>query len=110
MQIIKGKNNMSIATTSKWIKRKLAIAFLLPVLTSCATYNSSFSCGDARGANCMSMDRVDRMIANGEIENFTDKKKNCRGRKCKESQKHDVLLQPITKEVVSDYQLSGEAI
>ena len=110
MQIIKGKNNMSIATTSKWIKRKLAIAFLLPVLTSCATYNSSFSCGDARGANCMSMDRVDRMIANGEIENFTDKKKNCRGRKCKESQKHDILLQPLTTEAVSEYQLSGEAI
>ena len=109
MQLIKGKK-MSIATTSKWIKRKLAIAFLLPVLTSCATYNSSFSCGDARGANCMSMDRVDRMIANGEIENFTDKKKNCRGRKCKESQKHDILLQPLTTEAVSEYQLSGEAI
>ena len=109
MQLIKGKK-MSIATTSKLIKRKLAIAFLLPVLTSCATYNSSFSCGDARGANCMSMDRVDRMIANGEIENFTDKKKNCRGRKCKESQKHDILLQPLTTEALSEYQLSGEAI
>ena len=80
-------------------------------LSGCSTYSSSFSCGDARGANCMSMDRVDRMIANGEIENFTDKKKkNCRGRKCKESQKRDVLLQPMTKEVTSDYQLSGEAI
>ena len=101
---------MSIATTSKWIKRKLAMALLLPVLTSCATYNSSFSCGDARGANCMSMDRVDKMIANGEIENFTDKKKNCRVRKCKESQKYDALLQPITKAPVSDYQLGEEAI
>ena len=109
MQLIKGKK-MSIATTSKWIKRKLAMALLLPVLTSCATYNSSFSCGDARGANCMSMDRVDKMIANGEIENFTDKKKNCRGLKCKESQKHDALLQPITKAPVSDYQLGEEAI
>ena len=58
----------------------------------------------------MSMDRVDRMIANGEIENFNEKKKNCRGRKCKESQKHDILLQPMTKAVVSDYQISGEAI
>ncbi len=108
MQLIKGKNKMSIATTSKWIKRKLTIAILLPLLTSCATYNSSFSCGDARGANCMSMDRVDRMIANGEIETFTDKKKNCRGRKCNESQKHDTLLKPMTKAVVSDYQLNGE--
>ena len=101
---------MSIATTKKGIKRKLAIALLLPVLTSCATYNSSFSCGDARGANCMSMDRVDRMIASGEIENLHSKKKNCRGRKCTESEEHDALLQPMTKAAVSDYQLSGEAI
>ena len=58
----------------------------------------------------MSMDRVDRMIANGEIENIHSKKKNCHGRKCKESEKHDALLQPMTKAAVSDYQLSGEAI
>ena len=58
----------------------------------------------------MSMDKVYRMIANGEIENFTDKKKNCRGRKCAESQKHDTVLQPMTKAAVSDYQLSEEAI
>ena len=101
---------MNIEKNKIGLKGKLTIAILLPLLTSCATYNSSFSCGDARGANCMSMDRVDRMIANGEIENFTDKKKNCRGRKCKESQKHDILLQPLTKEAVSEYQLSGEAI
>jgi hypothetical protein len=101
---------MNIEKNKIGLKGKLIIAILLTLLTSCATYNSSFSCGDARGANCMSMDRVDRMIANGEIENFTDKKKNCRGRKCKESQKHDILLQPLTKEAVSEYQLSGEAI
>ena len=96
----------------KKIVKYKAVSLLLTsiVLSGCSTYSSSFSCGDARGANCMSMDRVDRMIANGEIENFTDKKKNCRGRKCKESQKNDVLLQPMTKAVVSDYQLSGEAI
>ena len=101
---------MNIEKNKIGLKGKLTIAILLPLLTSCATYNSSFSCGDARGANCMSMDRVDRMIANGEIENFNEKKKNCRGRKCKESQKHDILLQPMTKAVVSDYQISGEAI
>ena len=96
----------------KKIVKYKAVSLLLTsiVLSGCSTYSSSFSCGDARGANCMSMDRVDRMIANGEIENFTDKKKNCRGRKCKESQKNDVLLQPMTKAVVSGYQLSGEAI
>ena len=89
-----------------------AVSLLLTsiVLSGCSTYSSSFSCGDARGANCMSMDRVDRMIANGEIENLHSKKKNCRGRKCTESEKHDALLQPMTKAAVSDYQLSGEEI
>ena len=90
--------------------RVISVLITSIVLAGCSTYSSSFSCGDARGADCMSMDRVDRMIANGEIENFNEKKKNCRGRKCTESQKHDTLLLPVTKAVVSDYQLSGEAI
>jgi len=102
------KNMMNWKKIAKYQATSLLLTSIF--LTGCSTYSSSFSCGDARGANCMSMDRVDRMIANGEIENFTDKKKNCRGRKCKESQKSDVLLQPMTKAVVSDYQLSGEPI
>jgi hypothetical protein len=96
----------------KKIVKYKAVSLLLTsiVLSGCSTYSSSFSCGDAGGANCMSMDRVDRMIANGEIENLHSKKKNCRGRKCTESEEHDVLLQPMTKAAISDYQLSGEAI
>jgi hypothetical protein len=74
---------MSITTINKAINKKLAITMLLPLLTSCATYSSSFSCGDARGANCTSMDKVDAMIASGEIERFNQEKKTCRGRKCK---------------------------
>ena len=62
----------------KKIVKYKAVSLLLTsiVLSGCSTYSSSFSCGDARGANCMSMDRVDRMIANGEIENLQSKKKN----------------------------------
>jgi len=41
-------------------------------ISSCATYKSSFSCGDAEGASCISMDRVDLMIQNGEIERFNE--------------------------------------
>jgi hypothetical protein len=95
----------------KMVKYRAAALLLTGIfLSGCSTYSSSFTCGDARGANCMSMDRVDRMIASGEIENINSKKKNCRGRKCKESEKHDALLQPMTKTAVSDYQLSEEAI
>ncbi len=53
------------------------------ILSGCSTYNTKFACGDARGANCMSMDRVDRMISNGQIEEYTQQKQKCRGRKCK---------------------------
>ena len=102
------KNMMSWKKIVKY--RAVSILLISFVLSGCSTYSSSFSCGDARGANCMSMDRVDRMIANGEIENLHSKKKNCRGRKCTESEEHDALLQPMTKAAVSDYQLSGEAI
>ena len=48
-------------------------------VSGCAVYNSSFSCGDAKGANCMSIDRVARMIASGEIERFNESLKECKG-------------------------------
>ncbi len=62
----------------------LVLALLVSlILSGCSTYNTKFACGDARGANCMSMDRVDRMISNGQIEEYTQQKQKCRGRKCK---------------------------
>lgn len=47
---------------------------LLTSLSGCATYHSSFNCGDAKGAYCASMDHVDLMINNGEIENFNEQR------------------------------------
>ena len=76
---------MNIENHKMGIQKKLLIVMLLPLLTSCATYNSSFACGDARGANCTSMDKVDRMISSGEIERFNESRKKCRGRHCKGS-------------------------
>jgi hypothetical protein len=49
---------------------------LLTLLSGCATYKSSFNCGDARGAYCASMDHVDQMINSGEIENFNERRLN----------------------------------
>jgi hypothetical protein len=47
---------------------------VLLTLSGCATYNSSFNCGDAKGAYCASMDYVDRIINSGEIENFNEQR------------------------------------
>ena len=82
---------MNIARNKKGIKGKLLIAILLPLLTSCATYNSGFSCGDARGVACTPMEKVDQLISSGEIEAYTARKKKCRGRACKSSAKRDDL-------------------
>ena len=49
-------------------------SILLLTLTSCATYKSSFNCGDAKGAYCASMDSVDQMIKSGEIERFNEQR------------------------------------
>lgn len=90
---------MNITKNKVGIKLKLAIVMLLPLLTSCATYNSSFACGDAKGANCTSMDRVDRMIASGEIERFNEVGGKCRGRRCKRT---DSSSSDVSLEVASD--------
>lgn len=63
------------------------------ILSGCSTYNTKFACGDARGANCMSMDRVDRMISNGQIEEYTQQKQKCRGRKCKVQKSGNVFAE-----------------
>lgn len=50
------------------------------LLSGCSTYNSSFSCSDARGLNCVSMSMVDQRIQSGEIEEV--ELSNCKGRNC----------------------------
>ena len=82
----------------------LVLALLVSlILSGCSTYNTKFACGDARGANCMSMDRVDRMISNGQIEEYTQQKQKCRGRKCKAQRNINVFGEEVLekKESVS---------
>lgn len=93
---------MNIAKNDMGTKRKLVIAMLLPLLTSCATYKSEFSCGDAKGASCRSMDNVGLMIKSGEIDRFTDaSRKKCRGRKCHQD-KSDAIYAPSLREGGND--------
>lgn len=75
-------------------KRRLLLTILsmLPMVlvSGCSTYKSSFGCGDAKGAECYAMDRVDRMIASGEIEIFNEARYRqnngrCQGGNCRRS-------------------------
>ena len=53
----------------------------LGLLQSCSTYNSSFSCSDARGLSCLPMSIVNQRIDSGEIEEV--EMTSCKGRNCK---------------------------
>ena len=62
----------------------LAICLVASLLSSCAVYKSDFSCPDAKGANCTSIERVYQMIESGEIDEYTESKdKKCKGKNCK---------------------------
>lgn len=80
------------------LQRRIAAIVLLMIVPSilggCKTYNNAFSCGDATGAKCMSMDNVDRMITSGEIERFNEarNKSNCRGRSCNGARTQDEIF------------------
>lgn len=101
---------MNIKKTIKGLKSKLMVLIIMPLLTSCATYNSSFACGDARGAACTSMDNVYRMIVSGEIERFNTAKKNCRGQKCKRSlDDRGIVLQSSSNKYVPTHYADQEA-
>ncbi len=64
--------------------RKIILSLSLSfVVTSCSAYNSSFSCPDAKGGTCMSIDKIDHLIKSGEIERVTKTDTKCHGLKCK---------------------------
>lgn len=79
-------------------KKLVVTLLLLPFLTSCATYNSGFGCGDAKGVPCTPMERVDLLISNGEIEHYVSGKKRCRGRACRKQQQDDVLVKALLQD------------
>tara|TARA_B110000503_G_scaffold70424_1_gene109573 strand:+ start:2164 stop:2499 length:336 start_codon:yes stop_codon:yes gene_type:complete len=64
----KSKIQMRVTKLSKIIVSTI----LIVNLTGCATYKSSFNCGDSKGVYCAPMDRVDQMINSGEIERFNE--------------------------------------
>lgn len=74
------------------------ILLVCSILSSCSTYSNSFACGDARGAACISMDKVDRMIASGEIERFNKARRKCRGRKCKGNPEESIAVMQSSAE------------
>jgi hypothetical protein len=74
---------------------------LLLNLAGCSTYGSSFGCGDASGVKCMPMDKVDRLIASGEIEEYT-KVPECKGFRCKRSKVVRERELPVLQRDVDD--------
>lgn len=93
-------------------KQLILITLLISSLSGCATYKNGFSCGDAKGANCMSMDRVDRMISSGEIELFNesvrDNSKKCRGKKCNAKNSPSSIKLTDKKPIEAYYSASEE--
>jgi hypothetical protein len=65
---------------------------LLLLISGCATYKSSFNCGDAKGAYCASMDHVDQMINSGEIENFNEQRLNKKYKQKSDNKDDNILL------------------
>ena len=75
----------TIRTTTTRILTCIIILLFSSALASCSSYSASFGCGDAKGAYCLPMDKVDKMVSSGEIERFTkeaERKSKCRGSGC----------------------------
>jgi hypothetical protein len=69
------ENHKSIMPMQITTLGKIIISTILLLnLTACATYKSSFNCGDSKGVYCAPMDRVDQMIDSGEIERFNEQR------------------------------------
>lgn len=82
---------MKIFKNKELIRGRLLALALIPFLTSCATYNSGFTCSDPIGVPCTSMERVDQMISSGEIEAYLDKRKKCKRGSCRRGKESDAI-------------------
>jgi|JI7StandDraft_1071085.scaffolds.fasta_scaffold01086_17 hypothetical protein len=86
------------------IGKTARLAMLLVLVSGCSSYSSNFSCGDSKGATCMSMDKVDSLISSGEIELYTENSRKCRGRKCRVYSRNEQIKElkttPITKDEI----------
>lgn len=80
--------------------KKIIILWIMSICTtSCAIYKSSFNCGEAKGARCLSMDIVDVMIDSGEIEKYH--KKVCKKNKCYETNEDTPELSAHANNILS---------
>lgn len=70
------------------------------LVSGCSSYSSNFACGDSKGATCMPMDKIDRMISSGEIELYTAQK--CKGRGCKARDKAATIDKLKTTSLTED--------
>lgn len=84
--------------------RVFGIFAIALILTGCSTYGSTFGCGDAPGAKCMPMDKVDRLIASGEIETYT-KEQRCNGARCKRSRRFKESELPAVQQGTRDNEI-----
>lgn len=60
------------------VMKSVSWGIIALLLQNCA-YSGKFNCADSKGANCIMLSRVDRMIDSGEIEKYHESKNS---RKC----------------------------
>jgi hypothetical protein len=96
---IRGRSNnfMTLISQSYLGKyhTRLALICMLFFITNCSSvYNSKFTCRDAKGMHCVMINKVDKLITSGEIEEIYQDEcnKKCSNNKCNKSKCKKALL------------------
>lgn len=91
-----GDNFMTKIKKARRVCGILSVITMSIAISGCSTYGSSFGCGNSKGATCMPMDKVDRLIKSGEIERYTKTKNaKCRGRNCSKKNDSKILIDDV---------------
>ena len=67
--------------TKSYAKTLMLLLSAPLLLTNCSIYSGTFACEDSKGAHCVMLSEVDKMIDSGAIEEFYRVKK-CKKSKC----------------------------
>ena len=80
------------------------------LLTSgCSAYSSRFACPDSKGAPCLMMSEIERMVQTGEIERYHHSKKYLKNKyKYFPEEGNKELLKIKTKEVEAETEFCDE--
>ncbi len=91
------------------MNNRIMVMLLCIMSSGCSAYSSRFACPDSKGAPCLMMSEIERMVQTGEIERYHYSKKHLKNKyKYFPAERSKELLKIKTKEAEAETEFCDE--